>query len=204
MSELSCERCRNKGEGIYFYTPTSNLCSECYNIRKYKNYDYEYEVNNIEKNWQYPQGGIKCKNFILCCDVLPEWWVKAKGSYLCLNCDMSFGKWKNGKGYLPITKDLECPICFEIKDNISLPFCNHNICIDCFKQCFSYENEKGPEFPYPEEIGEKYDKGYNRLELFREYPLLEQYEIDCEEWEDKRTEKYENSENLRKCPICRK
>lgn len=95
----------------------------------------------------------------------------------------------NGKG--------ELPICFETKDSVTLPFCDHTI---CFKKCFSYQDEEDqPKFPYSEEIWKKYDDiKTDDLELFQKYPLLKQYEIDLEEWEDRQAKKYENTENLSK------
>ena len=41
--------------------------------------DVEYENNNIGYDEQYPEGGIKCKNFEICEDILPKWWYDCKG-----------------------------------------------------------------------------------------------------------------------------
>jgi hypothetical protein len=60
--------------------------------------DLEYEKNNIGYDTQYPNGGIKCKNHIICESVLPYWWYNCKGHYMCLNCDVSYGNWNGGKG----------------------------------------------------------------------------------------------------------
>ena len=71
--------------------------------------DLEYENNNIGYDWQYTEedgGGIKCKNYELCEDVLPKWWFECKGHYLCTNCDMMFGTWKNGKGELNFSDNI--------------------------------------------------------------------------------------------------
>ena len=69
--------------------------------------DLQYEQSNIGYNKQYLDGGIKCKNYELCEDVLPKWWFECKGNYLCTNCHMMFGTWKfkgqeykTGKGIL--------------------------------------------------------------------------------------------------------
>ena len=51
--------------------------------------DLEYENSNIVYD------GIKCKNYILCGNALPEWWFDAKNNYLCTNCHMQFGTWNN-------------------------------------------------------------------------------------------------------------
>ena len=91
---------------------------------------------------QYPidtSGGIKCKNYEVCEDVLPKWWYDCKGQYLCTNCDVQFGTWgvQTGKGELRIYNNLECPICLESEKCISQPFCDHTVCIQCFKRCWS-------------------------------------------------------------------
>tara|TARA_B100002051_G_C16114442_1_gene336851 strand:+ start:209 stop:451 length:243 start_codon:yes stop_codon:yes gene_type:complete len=62
---------------------------------------------------------------------------------------MLFGTWKwqgqeykTGKGILEISDNLECPICLEIKRGISLPNCEHTLCIDCFKRCYYGKDEE--------------------------------------------------------------
>jgi hypothetical protein len=89
--------------------------------------DMDYEKNNIGYDWQYPEegGGIKCKNYELCGEVLPIWWFECKGNYLCTNCHMSYGTWESndykhiGKEVLEFNDNIECPICLEIKRGIS-------------------------------------------------------------------------------------
>lgn len=85
---------------------------------------------------------VKCNNYILCKTKLPEWWYSCKGQWLCTNCDIDFGKWQGGKGTLIIKDNVECPICLETKKGISLPKCDHYICIGCFKRCyFNHDND---------------------------------------------------------------
>ena len=78
--------------------------------------DIQYENSNIGFDFQYPEeegGGIKCKNYELCDEVLPKWWFECKGNYLCTGCHMQFGTWgesHRGKGILEISDNLECPI----------------------------------------------------------------------------------------------
>jgi len=50
------------------------------------NPDFEYEKNNVGYD-------IKCKNYIICNTMLPEWWYGCKGHYLCPSCDIMFGKY---------------------------------------------------------------------------------------------------------------
>ena len=114
--------------------------------------DIEYENNNIAYDYQYTKevgGGIKCKNYELCNEVLPKWWFECKGNYLCTNCHMLFGTWKfqnkeykTGKGILEINDNLKCPICLEKKRGITQPNCSHTLCINCFKTCHYVKDEE--------------------------------------------------------------
>jgi hypothetical protein len=142
-------------------------------------------------------GGIKCKNYELCDTVLPNWWVQCKGKYLCTNCDMHFGK------ILEKSDNIECPICFENKRGISLPKCNHYICIDCLKRCYHGDESGEPIFPYPD-IEDKYFEDTENPIWASDYPLISLYNENWDNWENNKQEKYGNEENLRKCPLCRK
>ncbi len=168
--------------------------------------DLEYEKNNIGYDEQNPNGdGIKCKNYIICEAVLPNWWYDCKGHYICTNCDCMFGEWIGGKGVLEINNNMECPICLEINDCIEQAFCNHKLCIKCFKRCYYGDEmlELMPIFPYPEIEDEYFDNSDNE-KWINEYPLIKKYNEDYDLWLDMKDEKYKNEENLRKCPICRK
>lgn len=170
--------------------------------------DLEYENNNIGYDWQYTEedgGGIKCKNYELCEDVLPKWWFECKGHYLCTNCDMMFGTWKNGKGELNFSDNIECSICLYIKRSVSQPNCEHTVCIECFKRCYygDDDTENEPKFPYPDIEDEYYDDQDNP-KWETDYPLIKTHNEEWNKWDDEKVQKYENEEYLRKCPICRK
>jgi len=170
--------------------------------------DLEYENNNIGYDWQCTEedgGGIKCKNYELCGEVLPKWWFECKGHYLCINCDMMFGTWKNGKGVLNMSDNIECPICLEVKRSISQPNCEHTICIECFKRCYygDYDTENEPNFPYPD-IEDEYCEDQENLKWETNYPLIKIYNEDWDKWDDERIKKREKEEYLCKCPLCRK
>ena len=176
--------------------------------------DFDYENNNIGYDCQYTEedgGGIKCKNFIVCEAVLPKWWFDCKGCYLCTNCHMMFGTWGSGKhkhigkGILEMSNNLECPICLEFNDCISQPRCNHSLCISCFKQCYygNENNERKPIFPYPD-IEDEYIDDTENITWVNDYPLIKIYNEELDKWDEENIEKYENEENLRKCPLCRK
>jgi hypothetical protein len=166
------------------------------------NRDLNYENNNIAYNWQYPEvdgGGIKCKNYIICKEVLPKWWIDCKGCYLCTNCDMKFVT------SLEVSSNLECPVCLEVKECISQPRCSHSSCISCFKRCYYGDRniDEQPIFPYPDIEDEYYDDQEN-IKWANDYPLIKIYNEEWNKWDDKRNEKYEQEEYLRCCPICRK
>ena len=173
--------------------------------------DLDYENNNIAYDEQYPidtGGGIKCKNYEICEAVLPKWWYDCKGRYLCTNCDIFFGTWgvQTGKGELKIYNNLECPICLENKKSISQPFCDHTVCIECFKRCWYGDPDTSgePEFPHPD-IEDEYDEGSDEIceTLESMYPLIKTYNENWDKWDDERNIKRNNEENLRKCPVCR-
>ena len=169
--------------------------------------DLVHEEENIGYDKQYPNGSIKCKNFMFCKSVLPNWWYDRKGKYLCTNCDMLFGTWGNqiGKGILPIIKNAECPICLEIKTCISQPRCDHYTCIDCFKRCYYGENINEPPFPYPEIENEYYNHSDpDDPEWFIKYPLIQKYNDDFNALLDQKEEKMNSEYYLQQCPLCRK
>lgn len=179
---------------------------ECMNpntFKKYKNYICEKECEPL-----------KCPNYEICGHYDTEYILDCH-SGLCLNCDIEYGKWKGGKGELIFKDNYECPICLEIKRCVSYPKCEHCICIKCFKVCWSYDieiNIQEPEFPYKnnkeiekefweiswEDENFKYKNDEKIQKFIKEFDKYNEIkeEIKSKDWNDK--------ENLRKCPICRK
>ena len=182
--------------------------------------DMEYENNNISFDWQYSKedgGGIKCKNYELCEVFLPKWWFECNGNYLCTNCHMMFGTWKNekmgvyktGKGALDMSDNIECSICLEVKRSISQPNCEHTLCIECFKRCYygDDDTENEPKFPYPDIEDEYYDNIWNdeqNQKWENDYPLIKIYNAEWNKWDDEKNQKYEYETYNRKCQLCRK
>jgi len=170
--------------------------------------DLNYENTNIAYDCQYSEengGGIKCKNYELCEAVLPKWWFECKSNYLCTNCHMKFGTWGNsstGKGVLEIRNNIDCPICFECKKCISQPRCDHFVCIDCFKKCHYPDTTGEPVFPYPEIEDRYFEDTENPLSV-SDYPLINLYNEEYNNWDDNRWNRYSNQQNLRRCPLCR-
>lgn len=174
--------------------------------------DLEYENNNIGYDYQYTKedgGGIKCKNYEICLEILPQWWFECKGKYLCTNCDMMFGTWSSGnykqtgKGILLFKDNIHCSICLEYKRGVTYPNCNHYACIDCFRRCYYGDETREPIFPYPD-IEEEYYDDPDNPKWNIDYPLIQIYNMEHDKWLHEYEEKYTNEEFLRKCPLCRK
>lgn len=170
--------------------------------------DLVYENSNKIFDVSTETNGYKCKNFILCNGTLPSWWWDCKGHYLCTNCDVMFEKLQGGKGELPIFEEKECPVCLETSRSVELAYCNHTICIKCFKRMFYSDGAnidmEEPIFPYNEEIYDKYIEDENNPKWVLEYPLLKEYEKNVKIYYDKIEELEEKEEYLRHCPFCRK
>jgi hypothetical protein len=173
--------------------------------------DIEYENTHVGFDEQYPEGGIKCKNYEFCEAVLPDWWYDCKGRYLCTNCDIVFGTWSNpksgiyktGKGELSFVDNKECPVCLEVKRSVTQPNCDHTMCIECFKRCHYGDNSEEPKFPYSKEIEDEYFDDPDSMK-WNNYPLIEKWDRELDLHEDERMRKFNREGYLRNCPICRK
>lgn len=165
--------------------------------------DLTYENNNKIFDVSTETNGYKCKNYILCNGTLPSWWWECKRNYICINCDIMFGKCE-----LPIFEEKECPVCLEITNGIELPHCKHIVCLRCFKRMFYSEGAildmEEPIFPYDETIYDEFVEDENNPKWFLEYPLIKEYEKQWKIYCDKQDELEEKEEFLKKCPLCRK
>jgi hypothetical protein len=66
-----------------------------------------------------------------------------------------------------------------------------------------YGDDSGePVFPYPD-IEDEYDEDTENIKWKNEYPLIETYNINYNEWDDKKNEEKENNKHLLLCPLCR-
>jgi hypothetical protein len=158
--------------------------------------DLNYERENKGYDDQYPDGGVKFKNYMVCDTVLPNWWFDCKGCYLCTNCDMLFGT-------LTVVEDSECPICLERTKCITQPRCEHFVCICCFKRCYYGDESCTLVFPYAD-IEQEYYEDQENPKWIVHYPLIETYEKEYDQWHDEQEGKREREDYLRKCPLCRK
>ena len=109
-----------------------------------ENRDLKYEQDNIGYDQQYPEGGIKCKNYELCEHILsPDWWEKFQ-NYLCMTC----GSWyKNGFGWNELefkSTNEECIICSEMcSRQVKFPAnCIHWFCIPCSQNILFYNETR--------------------------------------------------------------
>lgn len=151
-------------------------------------------------NCPYECRPVPCPNFKLCNKIAPFIILDCHDG-LCSSCDIEFGRWQGGKGKLTTLND-ECPICLEDKECISLPKCDHFICIDCFQNCWSINHEiDNPPFPYSEEI---YEEWLANESKWATDIKIQKWIFDCEIIEDKNEQEYLTKKHLRKCPLCRK
>jgi len=66
-----------------------------------------------------------------------------------------------------------------------------------------YGDDSGePVFPYPD-IEDEYYEDTENIKWKNEYPLIETYNINYNEWDDKKNEEHENNKHLLLCPLCR-
>lgn len=192
--------------------------------------DLQYEEANVVYCPDQDGDGIKCKNYIVCGTVVPDWWYECKGRYTCTNCDCSFGTWTGrdaktgvlsyhtGKGELNVVPSAECPICFETTVGVSQPRCDHYVCVTCFQRCYyGPKPTVQPEFPYSNAIQEEYETmsmllltGGDRQhheravnEWITRFPLVRQWENQIQACCDLDEELLAAESSIRRCPICR-
>ena len=159
---------------------------------------------------------IKCKNYILCGNQFPEMYIDCWGGEgLCRSCHESYGTWGKmpkgniGKGILE-TSDMLCPVCNDFKTCISQPYCNHSLCVTCFKDCYGYNWEydgEEPKFPYSEDIKDKWEDVNYRDEIEKfviEYPLMKKYIEENDKWHNDKEVVYQKMKPFFGiCPICK-
>ena len=172
--------------------------------------DVEYEQTQRAIDWQdpTPDGGIKCKNYQFCGQVLPEWWWESKGKYLCINCDISWCR------ELEFREPAECPVCYETKVQVKFPgTCEHWFCCSC-TNVVVYGKEIVPgvspvPFGCPPCPNGCVNPGIGPQCNCVEYdPVLEQWEDSNDPgfaiYNDFIDANVEYTEATKKCPLCRK
>ena len=178
--------------------------------------DLQYEQANIGYDCQYPEGGIKCKNYELCEHILsPDWW-EYMATYICPSCDM-FG-WKELEFK---ESDEECVVCNET-ENIQVKFpanCGHWFCVSCSRNILFWDETRYHLSPVPFGCPPCPNECINPIKGKQCY--CEDYDEILERWEQENPQQYKeynDSENLsielsentagsvfgsNKCPLCR-
>lgn len=76
---------------------------------------------------------------------------------------------------------------------------NEKRCKRCYYGDESRDGE--PEFPYPDIQDEYYDDVDN-TKWKDDYPLINIYNEEWNQWDDNRNEQNEKDKHLKKCPLC--
>ena len=180
--------------------------------------DLQYERENIGYDEQYPEGGIKCKNYELCKAILPPDWWEIKATYLCMNCEIfAFNELEFRKS------NEECVICFTTNYEQQVKFptnCDHWFCVSCSRNILFWDETRyhlSPVLfgcpPCPNECinpekgkqcyCEEYDKIRDAWE--QEYPLEYTKYNDAEDLSINLSETIPGSIfSSKKCPLCNK
>ena len=178
--------------------------------------DLQYEQANISYDYQYSEGGIKCKNYELCESILPNWWFECKATYLCTNCDM-FG-WKELEFK---ESDEECVVCNETGNKkVKFPAnCGHWFCVSCSRNILFWDETRYHLSPVPFGCPPCPNECINPIKGKQCY--CEDYDEILDHWKEEYPDKYEeynDAENLsielsettagslfnsKKCPLCR-
>lgn len=194
------------------------------NSSNYMEYrDLQYEQSNIDYDSQYPEGGIKCKNYELCESILqPDHW-KYYANYLCMSC----GSWFkiSGFGWNELEfkeSDEECIVCNETGNKqVKFPAnCGHWFCISCSRNILFWDSSRYCLSPVPFGCPPCPNKCINPIKGKQCY--CEDYDEILDHWKEEYPDKYKeynDAENLsielsetttgsvfgsKKCPLCRK
>lgn len=147
----------------------------------------------------------KCQNYNLCNEMVPIFISR------CTKCDLCYGEWNGGKGTLTEYPNHECPICLETKLCFEQPKCNHPICADCFRIVYFCEIPdefveskigKEPKHPYQDILDQYETLDYYHFEDNPDYPLMDDYIKEWDNWNKLRDKLFDDSYNA-KCCLCR-
>ena len=174
--------------------------------------DLQYEQSSIGYDYQYPEGGIKCKNYELCETILPLDWFTIRGSYRCTNCDIVGWKELEFK-----ESEEECMVCYEtVNKQVKFPAnCGHWFCVSCSRNILFWDENRYHLSPVPFGCPPCPNGCINPVRGRQCYCI--NYDEILERWEQENPEKYKEyndaehlsielseTTNGRKCPLCRK
>lgn len=179
------------------------------------NRDLQYEETSIGYDWQYPEGGIKCKNYELCEAILPPDWFTMKCHYRCTNCDIL------GWNELEFKESEECVVCNEMNKQVKFPAnCGHWFCVSCSRNILFWDETRYHLSPVPFGCPPCPNGCINPVKGKQCY--CENYDEVLEQWEQENPiqyKEYNDAEHLsielsettagsifnsKKCPLCRK
>lgn len=179
--------------------------------------NYMVEQSNIGYDYQYQEGGIKCKNYELCENILSLGWLEWSANYICLSCD------KFGFNELEFKEcNDECIVCNETGNKqVKFPTnCGHSFCVSCSKNILFCDETRYHLSPVPFGCPSCPNGCINPIKGKQCY--CEEYDEIIDLWEVEYPEKYEeyyDAEYLSielsetksgsvfgsmKCPLCRK
>ena len=117
-----------------------NICDYCISCTHEREYKCDCECECPENIQEYTSGKcyvctvIDCPNIRICGIRLPRMIMNCYRGR-CFNCDITWGR-----DFIFSLETEDCPICGE--SNlwcVKQPFCNHKICVDCFKNMGNHE-----------------------------------------------------------------
>jgi hypothetical protein len=185
--------------------------------------DLQYEQSNIGYDYQYPEGGIKCKNYDLCEDILPPDWWEQMANYLCMNCGSWFKIGGFGWDELEFREsEEECAVCNEsCNKQVKFPAnCGHWFCVSCSRNILFWDETRYYLSPVPFGCLPCPNGCINPIKGKQCH--CENYDEILKRWEQENPQKfkaYNNAEKLsielsetvdgsvfgsKKCPLCRK
>lgn len=162
-------------------------CLEQLDENKYKKFK-DYECGHACEP-------LQCPNYIVCDNIAPQFILDCHGG-VCPGCNISIGS-------LVTKKDKECSVCLKKTLGILRECKKHYFCLDCFKRGWYGHLDNPPEFPYSEEVCEKWERLHRRLDKFlARHPLIEDYDAKYDKWLDEQDIRYRRNVEKRTCQLC--
>lgn len=182
--------------------------------------DLKYEQENLVNDDEY-YNCVKCNNYKVCNELLPQGWFDVRNKYLCIKCDIRFGDalYKcNGDGYLVFKQKIDCPVCNTKKcEGVKYKNCDDYICTKCYRNAWFGIDMKELNFPYPDiykdylnyqELVDDYGDDFEEYEEYQKkwklYPLIELYEQTLKRYEEEKQKADDFYCKYRYCVKCDK
>lgn len=89
-------------------------------------------TNESDKYWTLL---LRCPNHRVCGNLVSEGHMELYNG-MCLYCSMYIGEWCGGRK-LAWRNIEDCCVCYEENlTGVSIPWCDHFVCVECFKKLF--------------------------------------------------------------------